>query len=131
VTLDRFAPLYARIAIGAAFLSAVEQRIGPNKFAGFIRFTGQVNAFMPRFTIPFLAIAATIAETILGVALIAGFRIRCTALAASILLAMFGTAMAISFGIQSPMDYSVFSASAGALLLSVNPLPATASRESP
>jgi hypothetical protein len=32
---------------------------------------------------------------------------------------MFGTAMAISFGIKSPLDYSVFSASAGALLLAL------------
>jgi hypothetical protein len=34
-----------------------------------------------------------------------------------LLLALFGTAMAISFGIKSPLDYSVFSASAAALLL--------------
>jgi len=33
------------------------------------------------------------------------------------LLFLFGTAMAISFGIKSPLDYSVFSASAGALLV--------------
>jgi len=32
---------------------------------------------------------------------------------------LFGTAMAISFGIKTPLDYSVFSASAGALLLSL------------
>jgi hypothetical protein len=36
-----------------------------------------------------------------------------------VLLAIFGTAMAISFGIKSPMDYSVFSASAAAALLAV------------
>ena len=34
-----------------------------------------------------------------------------------LLLAIFGTAMAISFGPKSPLDYSVFSASASALLL--------------
>jgi len=33
------------------------------------------------------------------------------------MLALFGTAMAISFGLKSPLDYSVFSASAAALLL--------------
>jgi hypothetical protein len=31
--------------------------------------------------------------------------------------------MAISFGIKSPMDYSVFSASAAALLLALYPQP--------
>jgi putative oxidoreductase len=118
----RFAEFYARIALGAAFLSAVAARFGlwdhrEHPFAQFIRYTGQVNAFMPSFAIPFLAIAATIAETSLGIALIAGIRIEWTALAAAILLAMFGIAMAISFGPKEPLDYSVFSASAAALLL--------------
>jgi hypothetical protein len=35
------------------------------------------------------------------------------------LLALFGFAMAISFGLKSPLDYSVFSASAGAVLLAL------------
>jgi hypothetical protein len=33
---------------------------------------------------------------------------------------MFGTAMAISFGLKSPMDYSVFSASGAAVLLALD-----------
>ncbi|HEX9457792.1 MAG TPA: hypothetical protein VGA84_01540, partial [Thermoanaerobaculia bacterium] len=57
------------------------------------------------------------AETALGIALIAGFRLRWTAFASAGLLAVFGIAMAISGGIKSPLDYSVFSASAAALLL--------------
>jgi putative oxidoreductase len=36
------------------------------------------------------------------------------------LLVLFGTAMAISFGAKSPLDYSVFSASAAAILLALN-----------
>ena len=123
MTLERFAPIYARLALGAAFLSAVAARFGlwhdrgPGAFARFVQYTGQVNSFMPAFTIPALAIAATIAETTLGIALIAGLRMKWTALAAAILLAMFGTAMAISFGVKEPLDYSVFSASAAATLL--------------
>jgi putative oxidoreductase len=42
---------------------------------------------------------------------------RWVALGSALLLTLFGIAMAISFGIKSPMDYSVFSASAGAILL--------------
>jgi hypothetical protein len=42
------------------------------------------------------------------------------ALASAALLALFGTAMAISLGPKSPLDYSVFSASAGALLLALH-----------
>ena len=75
---------------------------------------------MPRFTIFFFAVAATIAETTLGVLLIAGFRLRWTASASALLLAMFAISMAISFGIQSPFDASVFSASAAALLLTLD-----------
>jgi hypothetical protein len=41
------------------------------------------------------------------------------AFGAATLLFLFGTAMAISFGIKSPLDYSVFSASAAAVLLAV------------
>jgi putative oxidoreductase len=39
------------------------------------------------------------------------------AFGSALLLVLFGIAMGISFGIKSPMDYSVFSASAGAVLL--------------
>ncbi|HEX7678806.1 MAG TPA: hypothetical protein VF713_11825 [Thermoanaerobaculia bacterium] len=119
----RFAMLYARIALGSAFLSAVAARFGlwgdrgPHPFAQFIRYTGEVNSFLPSVTYPFIAVAATIAETTLGLALIAGFRLRWTSLAGAGLLAIFGIAMAISGGIKSPLDYSVFSASAAALLL--------------
>ena len=123
MSADRWAILYARLALGAAFLSAVAARFGlwrdrgPHPFAEFIKYTGDVNSFLPPATYPFLAVAATIAETTLGILLIIGFRLRWTAPAAAVLLAMFGTAMAISGGIKSPLDYSVFSASACALLL--------------
>ena len=62
--------------------------------------------------IPFLAWAATVAELTLGILLIVGYRLRWTALASAVLLAIFGTAMAISLGPKSALDYSVFSASA-------------------
>jgi putative oxidoreductase len=125
--LERLGPVYARLALGAAFLSAVASRFGVwdgepglSRFPGFIQYTAEVNAFMPAAAIPFLAWAATVAETSLGVALIAGVRLRWVALASAALLAVFGTAMAISFGPKSPLDYSVFSASAGALLLALH-----------
>jgi uncharacterized membrane protein YphA (DoxX/SURF4 family) len=89
-------------------------------FADFTRYTAEVNSFMPAFTIPFLAWAATAAELSLGVSLIFGLWPRRVALGAALLLALFGTVMAISFGIKSPLDYSVFSASAAALLLGLS-----------
>jgi putative oxidoreductase len=124
VTLVGVATLYARIALGAAFLSAVADRLGlwgkygaRGNFAKFTEYTGQVNSFMPAFMIPFLAWAATAAELTLGIALIVGIWPRWVAFGATTLLLLFGSAMAISFGIKSPLDYSVFSASAAALLL--------------
>jgi len=123
---EPFALLYARFALGAAFLSAVAARFGiwgenagPDSFKHFMEYTAEVNSFMPAFTIPFLAWAATIVETFIGVTLILGIWARFVALAASGLLLLFGAAMAISFGLKSPLDYSVFSASAGALLLAI------------
>jgi uncharacterized membrane protein YphA (DoxX/SURF4 family) len=74
---------------------------------------------MPAFTIRFLAWAATAAELSLGLLLVLGLWIRWTSLASAVLLVLFGTAMAISFGVKSPLDYSVFSASAAALLLAL------------
>jgi len=125
-TVEHLAVLYARIALGAAFLSAVADRFGLwgkyggwGNFATFEKYTAQVNSFLPAFTIPFLAWTATGAELSLGIALIIGIRTRWVACGAAALLFLFGTAMAISFGIKSPLDYSVFSASAGALLLSL------------
>jgi putative oxidoreductase len=120
-----WAALYARIALGAAFLSGIADRfglyrgrnIGYGNFAGFMRYTAKVNSFMPPSTIPFLAWAATIAELFFGIALIVGIWRVWVALGSAVLLILFGTAMAISFGIKSPLDYSVFSASSAALLV--------------
>jgi quercetin dioxygenase-like cupin family protein/uncharacterized membrane protein YphA (DoxX/SURF4 family) len=120
--------IYARLAIGAAFLSAVGARFGLwdgtldlDHFPRFIQLTAEVNSFMPAATIPLLAWAATFAELSLGLALITGFHTHVAGVGAAILLALFGTAMALSYGVKEPMDYSVFSASAGALLLALLP----------
>jgi len=88
VRLERAAMVYARLALGSAFLSAVAGRFGiwdrTLDWAHFERFmhrTAEVNAFMPAFTIPFLAWAATAAEISCGVALIIGVHLRWVALA--------------------------------------------------
>ncbi len=119
---------YVRIAVGAAFLSSVADRFGlwgaPGKpnvdwgdFAHFTKYVGMVNSFTPARTIPLLAWLATIAETTFGISLILGIFKRAMTLGSAILLLLFATAMAISFGIKAPLDYSVFGASAAAFLL--------------
>ncbi|MBV8891972.1 MAG: DoxX family protein [Acidobacteria bacterium] len=120
--------LYLRLALGVSFLSGIADRfglyrgrnVGYGNFAGFVQYTAKVNSFMPPSMIPFLAWAATIAEFLFGVALVVGLWVRWAALGSWLLLILFGTAMAISFGIKSPLDYSVFSASAGALVLALH-----------
>ena len=124
----KLALLYVRITLGIGFLSGVADRfglwrgrnVGYGNFDGFISYTAKVNSFMPAFSIPFLAWSATIAELVLGALLLWGLWLRWTALASALLLVLFGTAMAISFGAKSPLDYSVFTASAAAILLAVN-----------
>lgn len=124
--VERWAIRYARIALGAAFLSGIADRfglwgktVGYGDFAHFVQYTAQVNSFMPAFTIPFLAWAATVAELVLGILLITGVWLRWVAVGSAVLLLLFGAAMAISFGLKSPLDYSVFSASAASVLLAL------------
>jgi putative oxidoreductase len=131
VEWDAWAARYARLAVAAAFLSAVAGRFGLwsghlnwDNFARFSNRTAELNPFMPPATIPFLAWAATIAETSLALALVAGIGLRWAAFGSALLLFWFGTAMALTAGLKSPLDYSVFSGSAAALLLA-----AYASRE--
>jgi uncharacterized membrane protein YphA (DoxX/SURF4 family) len=124
--LERFGVLYARIALGVGFLSAVADRFGLwgkyagwGNFATFTEYTAQVTHYLPSFFAPFLAWAATVVEIVLGILLILGLWPRWVSLASAALLAMFGISMAISFSITSPLDYSVFAASSAAMLLAL------------
>jgi uncharacterized membrane protein YphA (DoxX/SURF4 family) len=134
--LQRWAPRYARIAIAAAFLSAVAGRFGLwtgqvrwESFERFIGRTAELNAWAPRFLVPVLAWSATITETTLAVALIAGIGVRWAAFGSAVLLAWFATAMLVYTGLKPPLDYSVFSASACALLLALHEHRVTKARD--
>ena len=127
VNWERWGVRYARVVLGTAFLSAVASRFGlwdktvdMKHFANFLQYAAQVLSFVPTAFVPLLAWTATAFETTLGTLLILGLWPRWVSLASAVLLAMFGTAMAISFGVQSPMDYSVFSASSAAVLLALH-----------
>ena len=70
----KLALLYARLTLGIGFLSGIADRfgwwrgrnVGYGNFDGFLSYTAKVNSFMPAFSIPFLAWAATVAELVLG-----------------------------------------------------------------
>jgi len=123
---ERFAMAFLRLMLGAAFLNGIASRfglygknVGYGNYANYVKYASEVNSFLPASIIPFLANAATAAELSLGLLLVFGLWVRWAAYGSAVLLAMFGTAMAISFGLVSPLDYSVFSACAGALVVAV------------
>lgn len=127
VLLARWAPRYARLALGAAFLSAVAGRFGLwkgqfdwNISENFIARTAELNAWAPGFLIPALAWSATLAETTFALLLIAGVAVRWAAFGSAVLLFWFATAMLVYTGLKPPLDYSVYSASACALLLALH-----------
>lgn len=120
--------LFARLALGVSFLSAVADRFGLwgpygaknvswGDFAHFVEYTGAVTSLLPgSLRVPF-AWAATVAETLLGISLIAGFETRIGSVLSGLLLLSFAMGMATGLGIKTPFDYSVFSAAAAAFLL--------------
>jgi len=118
-----------RLALAASFLSAVADRFGlwgkygePNvawgDFSHFILYTGRLTSILPIALVPAMAWTATVAETVLGLALLVGWRTRPAAFLSGVLLLVFAVSMTCSLGIKAPLDFSVFSASAGAFLLS-------------
>ena len=120
--------LFARFALGASFLSAVADRFGLwgpygaknvswGDFAHFVEYTRSVTALFPSSLTESLAWASTIGETLFGVLLIVGFKIRVTSVLSGCLLLLFAIGMATGLGIKTPFDYSVFSAAGAAFLL--------------
>lgn len=117
-----------RLSLATAFLSAVGDRLGawgphgaPHASWGdwrhFRIYADQLNWYMPAAARPAAAVLATIGEAILAIALITGFRLRETAIGSGVLLTVFGISMALTLGIKSPLDYSVFTAVAAAFSL--------------
>jgi uncharacterized membrane protein YphA (DoxX/SURF4 family) len=120
--------VFLRLALGISFLSAVADRFGlwgiygqPNvawgNYARFVAYTAKLNWFLPAATIPVLAIISTAAETLFGLLLVLGWKTRITALLSGLLLTTFALTMTMASGVKAPLDFSVFSAAGGALLL--------------
>jgi uncharacterized membrane protein YphA (DoxX/SURF4 family) len=75
-----------------------------------------MSVFPSSLTVSF-AWAATVAETLCGILLIAGFKTRIGCVLSGLLLLLFATGMVTGLGIKKPLDYSVYSAAAAAFLL--------------
>jgi uncharacterized membrane protein YphA (DoxX/SURF4 family) len=87
-------------------------------FANFLTYTAKLNPWFPSSIIPVVGWSATVAETVIGIALIVGYQLRLAAISAAILTLSFGLAMALTLGVQAPLNYSVFIAATGSYLLS-------------
>src|SRR5579864_2779250 len=127
-TRSEIVRLFARLALGASFLSAVADRFGLwgpygaknvswGDFAHFVEYTCSVTSLFPSSWTVSFAWAATVAETLFGIMLITGFKIRITSVLSGLLLLSFAIGMVTGLGIKTPFDYSVFSAAAAAFLL--------------
>ena len=124
--------LYLRLALAAAFLSAVADRLGLwggpgdpgvawGDFDNFLAYTSSLVPFVPESGVFGIGWIVTVAEVGLALALLLGYRVRAAAAGSGLLLLVFALGMVLGDGPKAPLDASVFTASAGALLLYVYP----------
>lgn len=124
-----YAQLFLRLALGIGFILPVLDRFGflglpgePNVgWGNWPNFIDYTHSLMPYVSLPvagFMGAAATAAEILFGMFLIAGFKTKVTALGSFILTLTFALSMLFFAGYRAPFNYSVFVCSAGSLLLS-------------
>ncbi len=124
--------LLLRVAIAIPYLWFVSDRLGmlgangqPHVGWGdwkhFLDYAKQTMSFLPDAAIPFFAVAATVGEFTFGILLLIGCFTRAAAIGSGILSFLFAASMAISFGIESPLGYSVFTLNAASFLLATIP----------
>jgi uncharacterized membrane protein YphA (DoxX/SURF4 family) len=119
-----------RLSLASAFLSASVDRFGwwgppgsPNVAWGawqpFVNYTAHLLWFLPVTWIGFFAAVATVIEISLGLWLLIGIRLQWAAFASAALLFSFALSMTLADGVKGPLNYSVFTAFAAALAISV------------
>jgi thiosulfate dehydrogenase [quinone] large subunit len=129
--LSRYTMLYVRLALGITFLASVTDRFGLwgppgtsnvawGNFDNFLAYAATLNPYLPTAWIPMVGWIVTLAEVACGLALIVGFQTRRVAVGSGLMLLAFALGMIMGSGIKAPFNYSVFSASAGALLLATS-----------
>jgi len=126
--LNNIAILIVRYALALTFLSAVADRFGLwgapgdtnvawGNYSSFLEYTALLNPWASKMLVPIIGGIATCLEICFALALTIGFHVKETSLCSAILLLVFAVSMTLTLGIKVPLDYSVFSASAGAFLL--------------
>lgn len=119
---------FLRLSLAVGLLSAVSDRFGLwgpyghgavawGSFPHFLAYTARLNPWLPHAFVPAVGWTVTVAESVLGLALLTGFQVPKAAFFAGCLLLLFAIAMSLSLGIQAPLNYSVFIAAASAFVL--------------
>ncbi|MCT2591589.1 hypothetical protein LHJ74_17070 [Streptomyces sp. N2-109] len=122
--------LFARLALAAGFLSAVADRFGlwgpPDtgevawgSLDAYVSYAGELTPYLSDWMVTIVASIATVAELVLGLALLTGVACRWAALASGGLLLIFGLSMFFFRHPEAPLSLSVFSAAGAALLLAL------------
>jgi uncharacterized membrane protein YphA (DoxX/SURF4 family) len=125
-----FAMWALRAALAATFLSAVADRFGcwgPPGAAGvawgdwahFQSYSNTLNGWLPSALQAFVAYAATAAEVVLGIALVALPKQWWVAAFSAALLCTFAMSMTVALGPKASLDYSVWVAASAAFLLAM------------
>ena len=119
----RIVRIALRLSLAAGFLSAVADRFGWwqafgqgswGNMSAFADYTHQLIPFASGWVLTVIVWAATATETTLGVLLLVGRWPKLVGMATCLVLIVFGTAMAVSLGAESPLSYSVFAAASAA-----------------
>jgi uncharacterized membrane protein YphA (DoxX/SURF4 family) len=110
------AVVLARIVIGGAFVDALWSRSAD--FSRFVAYTALVNSFLPAAVAPFLAVAATVLESVFAVGILLGVATRWAAAGSAVLLFLFASAMVAS-GLDQ-FEWAVYVLAAGAWVVAAS-----------
>ncbi|HVB39242.1 MAG TPA: hypothetical protein VND92_11915 [Vicinamibacterales bacterium] len=124
--------IFTRIAIGAGFLSSVADRFGVwgapgstnvawGDFSHYLAYLARIAPFVPAHAVRTMGWVVTVAEAVLGTALIGGVQTRLVAALSGCLLLFFAVGMTTGTGIKTTLDASIFTAAAAAFLLALYP----------
>jgi len=125
--------LLLRLALGIGFLTTVSDRLGLlgpfgtkniewGKWGSFIDYTATLMPFLSRSAVNIMGSIATLAEVIIGIMLVIGFRTRIAAIASCVLTLIFALAMTTFLGIKAPINFGVFPICTASLLLATIPV---------
>ena len=125
--------LFLRLALAIGFALPVMDRLGWlgaeggrniswGNWDSFIAYTNTLLPFLSKPVASLMGILATIAESLLALLLLIGYKTRLAAVFSFLLTLTFALCMAIFSGFKAPFNYSVFADSAGSLLLTTVPV---------